>query len=143
MADVTVASDLATFRAPELLRGIADTNYAQILPRQVGPARARDLLLTGRTLKAKEAVEWGLVARVVPHDQLLAEAEAALAACCRTAPGARRHAKRIIDAFYGDYERTTMDDSLAGPEAVEGYEAFRDRRSPEWVPPALRIEGRL
>ena len=36
-----------TFRAPELLRGISDTNYAQILPRQIGPSRARDMLLTG------------------------------------------------------------------------------------------------
>ena len=48
LADVTVASDRATFRAPELFRGIADTNYGQILPRQIGPARARDMLMTGR-----------------------------------------------------------------------------------------------
>ena len=63
LADVAVASERATFRAPELLRGIADTYYAQILPRQVGPARARDLLLTGRRLGAAEALDWGLVAR--------------------------------------------------------------------------------
>ena len=74
LADVTVASDRATFRAPELFRGIADTNYGQILPRQVGPARARDMLLTGRTVTAAEAEAWGLVARVVPHDDLLADA---------------------------------------------------------------------
>jgi enoyl-CoA hydratase len=41
LSDVAVASDRATFRAPELFRGIADTNYGQILPRQIGPARAR------------------------------------------------------------------------------------------------------
>ena len=40
LADLAVASERATFRAPELLRGIADTYYAQILPRQIGPARA-------------------------------------------------------------------------------------------------------
>ena len=40
LCDVAVASDRATFRAPELFRGIADTNYGQILPRQIGPARA-------------------------------------------------------------------------------------------------------
>ena len=50
-----VASDRATFRAPELLRGIADTNYAQVLPRQIGPARARDMLMTGRIVTAAEA----------------------------------------------------------------------------------------
>lgn len=44
LSDVTVASDRATFRCPELLRGIADTNYAQVLPRQIGPAGARHAL---------------------------------------------------------------------------------------------------
>ncbi len=73
VADVTVASDRATFRAPELFRGIADTNYAQLLPRQVGPARARDMLMTGRVVTAAEAEAWGLVARVVPHDVVAAD----------------------------------------------------------------------
>ena len=68
LADVTVASERATFRVPELFRGIADTNFAELLPRQIGPARARDLLLTGRTLSGAEAADWGLVARVAPHD---------------------------------------------------------------------------
>ena len=45
LSDVAVASDRATFRSPEVYRGIADTHYAQILPHQVGIARARDLLL--------------------------------------------------------------------------------------------------
>ena len=92
LADVTVAADTATFRAPELLRGIADTNYGQILPRQVGPARARDMLLTGRTVTAAEALAWGLVARVVAPDQLMAEATAALMAAAADRP--RRPGRR-------------------------------------------------
>src|SRR3954447_11431057 len=83
LADVAVASDRATFRAPELFRGIADTNYGQILPRQIGPARARDMLMTGREITAAEALDWGLVARIVPHEQLLEAAHEALASCCR------------------------------------------------------------
>ena len=59
LSDVAVASDRATFRSPEIYRGIADTHYSQILPQQVGIARARDLLLSGRTLTAAEACEWG------------------------------------------------------------------------------------
>jgi enoyl-CoA hydratase/carnithine racemase len=97
LAHVSVASDRATFRAPELFRGIADTNYGQLLPRQIGPARARDMLLTGRTVSAVEAEAWGLVARVVPHERLLDEAHDALAWCCRTAPGARAAVTRVID----------------------------------------------
>jgi enoyl-CoA hydratase/carnithine racemase len=143
LADVTVASDRATFRAPELLRGIADTNYAQILPRQIGPARARDMLLTGRTITAAEALDWGLVARVVPHDNLLATAHEVLVACCRTAPNARNEAKRVFDRYYGTYDRAAMDASLAGAEPIEGFAAFKQRRNPEWVPDDLRTDGRL
>lgn len=143
LSDVSVASDRATFRAPELFRGIADTHYAQILARQIGPARARDMLFSGRQLDAAEAVAWGLVARVVPHDRLLDEATAVLAQCCRTAPGARADLKRSFDQYYGLYDRIGMAVSLAGDEAVEGFRAFAERRSPAWVDPALRTEGRL
>jgi enoyl-CoA hydratase/carnithine racemase len=143
LADMAVASDTATFRAPELLRGIADTNYAQILPRQIGPARARDMLMTGRIVNATDALAWGLVARVVPADALLAEAIDVLSWCARTAPVARHEIKRVFDRYYGTYDRAAMDFSLSGPEALEGYLAFKERRSPSWVAPELRIEGRL
>jgi enoyl-CoA hydratase/carnithine racemase len=143
VADVSVASDRSTFRAPELFRGIADTNYAQLLPRQVGPARARDMLMTGRTVTAAEAEDWGLVARVVLHESLMASALDALAWCCRTAPDARLACKRVIDAYYGAYDRMSMDQSLAGPEPVEGFAAFKARRSPAWVPEEFQVEGRI
>lgn len=143
LADVTVASDRATFRAPELLRGIADTNYGQILPRQIGPARARDMLLTGRTVSAAEAEDWGLVARVVPHDELETTALDVLAWCCRTAPRARADVKRTMDQFYGHYDRMAMDASLQSDEPVEGFLAFKERRNPSWVPAELRTDGRL
>jgi enoyl-CoA hydratase len=143
LCDVAVASEKATFRSPELLRGIGDTNYAQVLPRQIGPARARDMLMTGRVVTATEAEAWGLVSRVVPHDDLLAEATAALEACCRTAPSARFDVKRTLHEYYGHYDRMAMDASITGDEMVEGFRAFKERRSPSWVPEELRTEGRL
>jgi len=143
LASVSVASERATFRAPELFRGIADTNYGQILPRQIGPARARDMLLTGRVVDAHEAERWGLVSRVVPHDQLIDAAMDVLAWCCRTGPEARRAVQRSIDGFYGHYDKMSMEDSLAGAESMEGITAFAQRRSPSWVPEALRLDGRL
>jgi enoyl-CoA hydratase len=143
LCDVAVASDRATFRSPELLRGIGDTNYAQVLPRQIGPARARDMLMTGRVVTAVEAEAWGLVSRVVPHEQLLDEATAALEACCRTAPSARFDVKRTLHEYYGHYDRMAMDASISGGEMVEGFRAFKERRSPSWVPEELRTEGRL
>jgi enoyl-CoA hydratase/carnithine racemase len=143
LSDVAVVSDRATFRVPELYRGIADTHYAQILCRQVGPARTRDLMFTGRRLGASEAVEWGLVSRVVPHEELLDAATEVLIACARTAPGARNDVKRTLDGYYGLYDRIGMAASVRGPEAREGYLAFKERRQPSWVPPELGLDDRL
>jgi enoyl-CoA hydratase len=137
LCDVAVASDRATFRAPELFRGIADTHYAQILSRQVGPARARDLLFTGRVLTAQEASEWGLVSRVVAHDELIERATEVLAECCKTAPDARLEIKRSLDQHYGLHDRMGMVRSLLGPESAEGASAFVERRPPSWVHPDL------
>ena len=143
LSDVTVASDRATFRAPELLRGIADTNYAQILPRQIGPARARDMLVTGRTVTAVEAVDWGLVTRLAPHDDLLEVATQVATEACGAAPGAWSAVKRSFDQYYGLYDRIGMAAGVTGPEPIEGFMAFKERRNPSWVPEELRTEGRL
>jgi enoyl-CoA hydratase/carnithine racemase len=143
LSDVAVASERATFRAPELYRGIADTGYATYLPAQVGPARARDMLFTGRTLSAQEGCEWGLVTRVVSHDSLMEEARQALVACCSTAPGARLAVKRVVNERYGHYDRMSMEESLSSPECAEGWQAFLERRAPSWVPEDLRKDGRL
>ena len=89
MADVAVASDRATFRVPELLRGIPDATYAAALPAHVGIAVARDLLLTGRSFDAAEALRFGLLSRVVPHDDLVDAAVEAAHQVLRTAPNAR------------------------------------------------------
>jgi len=142
LSDVAVASERARFRAPELLRGIADTGYAAYLPAHTGLANARDLLLTGRTLDAEEALRMGLVSRVVPHERLREEAVAAAESILRTAPEARLHVKRILNARYGPVDRMTMDWSIfRGAEAGEGMRAFAEKRAPSWVPEALR-DGR-
>ncbi len=142
-SDVAVVSDRATFRVPELFRGIADTYYSQMLARLIGPVRTRDLMFTGRVLSAQEALDWGMVARVVPHDELIAVAREVLAQCCRTAPGARALVKSSLDSYLGLYDRIGMGASIQGGEAIEGFRAFKERRSPDWVHPQLRTDGRL
>lgn len=142
-SDVAVVSDRATFRVPELYRGIADTYYSQMLARIVGPVRTRDLMLTGRTLTAPEAVEWGMVARMAPHEHLRDAAREVLAQCCRTAPAARRIVKASLDNYLSLYDRIGMEASIESAEAVEGFRAFVERRSPNWVHPELRVDGRL
>lgn len=142
-SDIAVVSDRATFRVPELFRGIADTYYSQVLARMIGPVRTKDLMFTGRTLTAEEAVEWGMVARAVPHDDLLDVSKELLAQTCRTAPGARGLVKASLDNYLGLFDRIGMQTSLSGPEAREGFRAFKQKDSPNWVHPELRVDGRL
>lgn len=141
--DMAVVSGRATFRVPELYRGIADTYYAQTLARIIGPVRTRDLMFTGRVLSAREAVDWGMVARVVDHDSLAGAARDVLTECCRTAPAARSVVKSSLDAYLGLYDRIGMKASYSGAEAIEGFMSFKEKRSPSWVHPDLRNDGRL
>lgn len=143
LSDVAVASERATFRAPELLRGIADTGYASYLPAHIGVANARDLLLTCRTIDAQEALRMGLISRVVPHEKLLDVAREVAEQILLTAPEARMHVKRIVNDRYGKTDRMSMDWSLfRGPEAREGMKAFAEKRSPAWIPEGLRGSGK-
>jgi enoyl-CoA hydratase len=142
-SDMAVVSDRATFRVPELFRGIADTYYSQMLARVIGPVRTRDLMFTGRTLSAEEAQDWGMVARMVPHDELPDAAREVLSQCCRTAPAARAVVKSSLDNYLGLFDRIGMQASYRGQEAVEGFRAFKERRSPDWVHPELRVDGRI
>ena len=80
---------------------------------------------------------------MVPDDQLLDEARAVLEQCCRTAPEARFAVKRTLHEYYGHYDRMAMDASIMGEEMMEGFQAFKERRSPSWVPEPLRKDERL
>jgi enoyl-CoA hydratase len=141
MADIAVASDRATFRVPELLRGIPDATYAAALPAHVGIAVARDLLLSARRFDAAEAQRLGVISRVVPHDQLRDAAVQAVTEILQTAPVARAQVKRMLNERYGLIDYQTMFLALQhSPEPREGMRAFMEKRSPEWVPGNSRAE---
>jgi enoyl-CoA hydratase len=138
MADIAVASDRATFRVPELLRGIPDATYAAALPAHIGIAAARDLLLSARTFDAAEAQRLGVISRVVPHDELRSAAVEAAQQVLRTAPMARAHVKRMLNERYGLVDYQTMFWALEeSDEPREGMQAFMEKRLPRWVPPGL------
>ena len=144
LSDVAVVADTATFRAPEVLRGIADTCYAQYLPGQIGIGRARDLLLTGRTLDAPTAEAWGLVTRVVPAAVVMDAALDAVRELVRSGPRARAVVKRELNRQYGRPDRMSMEESLFSGEYMEGFRSFKERRPPSWVPEELRPpDGRI
>ena len=139
MSDIAVVSERASFRVPELLRGIVDATYAAVLPAHVGMARARDLLLSAHTIDAAEAHQIGLVSRIVSHDQLRAEAREAAVQILRTAPEARAHVKRMLNQQYAQIDYETMFASLAhGQEVREGMRSFMEKRQPNWIPQDLQ-----
>ena len=139
LSDICVASDRATFRVPELLRGIPDATYAAVLPAHVGLAVARDLLLSGRRFDAAEAQRLGVITRVVPHGQLRAAALEAVREILQTPPMARMHTKRMLNERYGliDYE-TMFWTLMHSEEPREGMAAFMEKRPPSWIPPDVR-----
>ena len=130
LADIAVASDRATFRVPELLRGIPDATYAAVLPAHVGLAVARDLLLSARRFDAVEAQRIGVISRLVPHEQLRDAALQAVKEILQTPPMARMHVKRMLNERYGLIDYQTMFWALAeSPEPARGcWPSWRSAR---------------
>ena len=136
LSDICVASDRATFRVPELLRGIPDATYAAVLPAHVGMAVARDLLLTGRRFDAAEAQRIGRdLARRARTTGYARPRSRWSARSCRPLPTARTHTKRMLNERYGLIDYQTMFWALdESPEPREGMLAFMEKRAPSWVP---------
>ena len=102
MADIAVASDRATFRVPELLRGIPDATYAAALPAHVGLAVARDLLLSARVFDAAEAQRIGAhLTRRAPRGAAGGSARGGAPGAAHSADGPsprQAHAQRALRA---------------------------------------------
>ncbi len=97
-ADIRIAADNATLGQPEVLLGIIPgAGGTQRLSRLVGPSRAKDIIFTGRFVKADEALRIGLVDKVVPADQVYDEALAWAGQFSTAATYAVRAAKESID----------------------------------------------
>jgi enoyl-CoA hydratase len=99
--DMRVASDGATFGQPEVQLGIIPgAGGTQRLTRLVGPARAKDIILSGRRIRAGEALNLGLCDRIFPAAVLQAEARAMALSFAKGAVAAHALAKRAIDAAF-------------------------------------------
>lgn len=134
MSDVSVVSDRATFRAPELLRGVADAFLGARLVTRVGVARAKWLLFAAQYVSAQEALAMGLVSRVVPHEGLEVAIAETIDWVRQTAPEARAALKQDINRHLPAIDLTMFARSLASEEVREGFQAFVDKRPPRWAP---------
>lgn len=132
MSDLSVVSDRATFRVPELLRGVADCYLGARLASRVGLARAKWLLFTAQTMSAAEALAMGLVSRVVPHEQLDAAIAETVGWVRQTGPRARTALKRDLNRHLPPLDVPMFTDSLASDEVREGFRAFVEKRPPRW-----------
>ncbi len=94
--DLRVASEGSVFGMPEVAIGIPSVVEAALLPKLIGPGRARRLLLTGETIGAVTALEWGLVDAVAPADGLDEAVERFARPILAAGPHAIRLQKRLI-----------------------------------------------
>ena len=140
VADVLLAADDAVFATAFAQIGLSgDGGSSWFLPRLVGLRRAQEMLIGGRTLNAAEALEWGLVTRVVPRAELAAEA-ATLAGRLASGPtvalAQMRHLlRRSLGASIEEQlaaETTAMDVCSRTTDAREGIAAFVARRPPRF-----------
>lgn len=137
--DLAVASEAASFALPGVNIGVFCSTPAVAVARNVGRKRVMELLLTGQPVDARTALEWGLVNRVVPADQLDAEVRRfagliASRSAAAIALGKRAFYEQVgadLDSAYrtaGD----AMTCNMAFEDAVEGIDAFLGKREAVW-----------
>ena len=138
--DLIVAGDDAQFGQPEIRIGVMPgAGGTQRLTRAIGKARAMDLVLTGRSVGAREAESLGLVSRVVPAEVTVDAALELAAEIAAQPPLAVAAAKAAIDAAYElplreglRRERQAFFDLFASEDQSEGMAAFIEKRPPRW-----------
>ncbi|MDQ1480692.1 MAG: hypothetical protein QOI44_1553 [Actinomycetota bacterium] len=138
--DFVIASERAEFGFPEVGIGVPTIVGAIRLPQRLNWQYAMELLLTGERIDAARAKEIGLAGWVVPHDELMAEAQRLAERLVRAAPLAARATKEVavrsqhlttIDAIrFGETMRRVAG---ATEDAAEGGRAFREQRAPRWT----------
>lgn len=139
-ADFTVAAETSRFWEPFLTRGFSpDSGATWLLPRLVGIARAKELLLLGRRLSGAEAAEWGLIYQAVPEAELDKATEALVEALGQAATVAVGLTKRLINRGLELGLTEAMQDEAFALELAsrtadfkEGLMAFKERRPPEF-----------
>jgi enoyl-CoA hydratase len=94
--DLRVASAAAKFAMPEVRLGIPSVIHAALMPRLIGAARARWMMLTGATIDAQTALDWGLVNAVAPPEALDAAVASAIAPILEFGPQAIRAQKMLL-----------------------------------------------
>lgn len=140
LADIRIASEAASFGVPFLRLGILPGDGgAWLMPRNVGYARAAEMLFTSRSIDAATAFQWGLINRVVPPERLMDDALATAGEVAAQAPHALRMTKALLrqgrDATFDQIlEMTAAMQALAHltDDHAEGIAAAVEKRPPDF-----------
>ncbi|MBC7231004.1 MAG: enoyl-CoA hydratase/isomerase family protein [Actinobacteria bacterium] len=140
VCDMIVASETAVFGMPEITLGIIPgAGGTQRLPRLVGPNRAKEMIFTGSFYDARTCLEMGLVNKVVPVEELMAEARELARRCIRNGAVALACAKACVnegmnlDLYSGlAYERKCFSLLFSTEDQKEGMAAFKEKRKPQF-----------
>lgn len=139
--DLVLAAESASFTMAYTRVGLSpDGSATYHLPRLIGVARTKQLMLTNRTLTAAQALDWGLVAEVLPADDLAARADELATAMAGTAAGSNGGVKALLlDSFSrGLEEQMELEGRLIAHRAEtadgrEGVDAFLAKRAPDFA----------
>ncbi len=138
--DIAVAADNAAFATPGVQIGLFCTTPGVAVARSVMPKKAMEMLLTGRPVSATEALEFGLISRIAPADEL----EQQTMMLAQQISSASAHTLALGKAAF--YQQIEMDrpaayqfasqvmvDNLLAEDAKEGISAFLEKRPPVWT----------
>lgn len=136
--DFRIAAEGTRLALPETRLGIIpDVGGTTRLTRLIGPARAKEYIMTGKAIDLTKAHDWGLVNAVVPAGEAVAYAEGLVAELAQAAPLAVSYAKRVID-WLADLERGLQMEAWAQAQLMQtqdfetGVQAMLTRQPPEW-----------
>jgi len=140
MCDIIIAADNAKFGQPEIKLGVVPgIGGSQRLTRAIGKAKAMEMILTGRMMDAGEAERAGLVARIVPAADLLAEAMKTAETIASMSLPSVMLAKEAVNRVYEStltegvlFERRAFQLSFATADRKEGMSAFVEKRAPDF-----------
>ena len=139
--DLRTAAPEAVLGLPEIRVGIPSVIEAALLPALVGPGRAAEMLLTGESVTAGQALAWGLVNRVAPRAELRAVTTELAGRILECAPTAVRLQKELMVRWRNTDQRTAVEygvnafaQSFATGEPREAMEAYLGKRRPRFAP---------
>lgn len=134
--DFIVASEKAKFGQPEIQVGVFAPIATLLLPRLIAPTKAKEILLTGDTIDAREAERLGLVNVVAPPESFDAAVDAFVGRLTSLSGAVLRQAKRAIglglDSGLSAIEQCYLNDLMRTEDANEGLNAFMEKRPPVW-----------